>query len=90
MSTWAQIIGMKTAQSEGFIEYFGDQNPTDFELDRDTFSFFAGITASPTDALLLQGSLRYDSPEGFDSETSFQAGVQYTVGWGVAVACELG
>ncbi len=77
-------------QSEGFIEYFGDLNPTDFDLDRDTSGFFAGITASPTDALLLQGSLRYDSPEGFDSETSFQAGVQYTVGSGVAVAANWG
>ena len=77
-------------QSEGFIEYFGDLNPTDFDLDRDTSGFFAGVTASPTDALLLQGSLRYDSPQGFDSETSFQAGVQYTVGSGVAVAANWG
>jgi vitamin B12 transporter len=77
-------------QSEGFIEYFGDLNPTDFDLDRDTAGFFAGVTASPTDALLLQGSLRYDNPEGFDSETSFQAGVQYTVGSGVAVAANWG
>ncbi|MDE0930068.1 MAG: TonB-dependent receptor [Halioglobus sp.] len=77
-------------QSEGFIEYFGDLNPTDFDLDRDTSGFFAGVTASPTDALLLQGSLRYDSPEGFDSETSFQAGMEYTVGSGVAVAANWG
>ena len=76
--------------SEGFLEYFGNKNPTDFELDRDTFSYFAGITASPMEALLLQGSLRYDSPEDFASETSFQAGLQYTLGPDVAVSANWG
>ncbi|MDG2045825.1 MAG: TonB-dependent receptor, partial [Halioglobus sp.] len=76
--------------SKGFLEYFGNKNPTDFELERDTFSYFAGITASPMDALLLQGSLRYDKPEDFASETSFQAGLQYALGPGVAVSANWG
>ncbi len=76
--------------SEGFVEYFGNQVPTDFELDRDTFSYFAAITVNPADAFLFQGSLRYDSPEDFASETSFQAGVQYTFNSGVAVAANWG
>ena len=76
--------------SEGVIEYFGNQIPTDFDLDRNTFGVSVGITASPADALLLQGSVRYDSPEHFNSETSFQAGAQYAAGSGVVVAVNWG
>lgn len=77
-------------ESDGYLEYFGEQNPTDFELDRDTTGFFSGITASPVDALLLQGSLRYDDPEDFGSEISGQAGAKYTFGGGVSLAANWG
>lgn len=64
--------------SEGYLEFFGNRSPTDFKLDRDTTGIFSGITATPLEALLLQGSVRYDDPDGFDSETSWQAGAQYS------------
>ena len=77
-------------ESKGFLEYFGERLPTDFELNRDTIGFFTGITARPIKALLMQGSLRYDDPEDFSSETSFQAGVQYALGAGFTVAANWG
>jgi iron complex outermembrane receptor protein/vitamin B12 transporter len=64
--------------SEGYLEFGGARFPTDFELDRDTTGAFGGISASPLETVLLQGSVRYDDPEDFDSETSWQAGAQYT------------
>jgi len=77
-------------QSTGDVEFFGERSPTDFELDRDTRGVFADLSATPLEALLLHTSLRYDDPEGFDSETSAQAGVKYTVGEGVTLAANWG
>lgn len=65
-------------ESDGYLEFGGARIPTDFELDRDTTSIFTGITATPHEMLLLQGSVRYDDPEDFDSETSWQAGARFT------------
>lgn len=77
-------------QSDGYIEFFGAQSPTDFELDRDTRGVFADISATPLDSLLLHSSLRYDDPDDFDSETSLQAGAKYTLGDGVTLAANWG
>ncbi len=77
-------------QSRGYIEYFGEQNPTDFELDRDTRGVFADLSATPLAALLLHGGLRHDDPDGFAGETSAQAGVKYAVGGGVSLAANWG
>jgi vitamin B12 transporter len=76
--------------SNGYVEFFGERTPTDFELDRDTRGIFANLFATPLAALLLQGSLRYDDPDDFDSETSAQAGAKYTLGEGVTVAANWG
>ena len=46
--------------------------------DRDTTGLFTGITASPHESLLLQGAVRYDDPEDFDSETSWQGGARFS------------
>ncbi|MCB1705024.1 MAG: TonB-dependent receptor [Halioglobus sp.] len=77
-------------KSDGYIEFFGDSLPSDFELDRDTRSAFADISASPLADLLLHASLRYDDPEEFDSETSGQFGARYAVGGGVTLAANWG
>ena len=77
-------------ESEGYLEFPGFPQSTDFDLDRDTNVFFTGITARPVEALLLQGSLRYDDPEGFDSETSWQSGAKYSLGGGVSFAANWG
>ncbi|MAT95131.1 MAG: TonB-dependent receptor [Halioglobus sp.] len=76
--------------SDGYVEYFGSNNPTDFDLDRDTVGLFADVTATPLPALLLRGSLRGDDPDGFDRETSWQAGARVDVGAGVALSANLG
>lgn len=77
-------------RSSGYLEYFGTQLPTGFELDRTTRGAFADLPATPLADLLLHSSLRYDQPEAFDSKTSMQAGAQYTVGSGVTLAANWG
>ena len=76
--------------SKGYVEFFGERSPTDFELDRDTRGVFAELSATPLEALLLQGSLRHDDPDGFDNKTSAQAGVKYTTGSGIVLAANWG
>jgi iron complex outermembrane receptor protein/vitamin B12 transporter len=76
--------------STGYVEYFGDRLPSDFELDRDTRSVFADLSATPVADLLLHASLRYDDPEEFDSETSGQVGAKYAIGKGVTFAANWG
>ena len=77
-------------ESDGYLEFFGDRIATDYELDRDTAGAFAGITGNPVEALLLQGSVRYDDPEAFDSENSWQAGARYALADGLTVAANWG
>jgi vitamin B12 transporter len=77
-------------QSRGYLEFFGARNTTDYALDRDTRSVFADISATPLQALLLHGSLRHDNPEGFESETSAQTGVKYSLAGGVSLAANWG
>jgi len=77
-------------ESKGYLEYFGERLPTDFKLDRDTTGAFAGVSAAPLPALLLQGSVRYDDPEHFDSETSWRAGAKYTVASALTFAANWG
>lgn len=66
-------------ESKGYLEFFGSKLPTNFKLDRSTSGVFADVTSRPTDAMLLRASVRYDDPDDFDSETSMQAGVKYTL-----------
>ena len=66
-------------ESEGYLEFFGDRLPTDFELDRDSVGVFADVTARPLQPLLLQGSVRFDDPDGFASETTWQLGSRLDV-----------
>ncbi len=65
-------------ESDGYLDFFGNRIATDFELNRDTWGIFTGVSATPRDSLLLQGSVRYDEPEDFDGETSWQAGAAYS------------
>lgn len=77
-------------ESDGYVEFFGDRIPSDFDLKRDTRGAFADLSATPLEALLLHASLRYDDPDDFDSETSAQAGAKYAVGGGVTLAANWG
>ena len=76
--------------STGYVEFFGDRTPTDFELDRDTRGAFVQLSATPLSALLLQASARYDNPQDFDSETSLQTGARYAFEHGFSVAANWG
>lgn len=55
--------------------FFDDGIPTDFELDRSTAGLLTSISARLTPRLMIQSSIRYDDSEGFESETSFHAGI---------------
>ncbi len=81
---------MKTARAVAISNTSVSSNPTDYSLDRDTRGVFADISATPLQAMLLHGSLRHDNPDDFDSETSAQAGVKYSVGGGVTLAANWG
>lgn len=82
----------ETGDSEGSLEFGPFLFPTDFSLDRDTASAFIDGSATLGESLLLQGSLRYDDPDDFDSETSVKLGARYrptpnlslTANWGEA------
>jgi vitamin B12 transporter len=63
--------------SRGSLDFGFFQIPTNFELDRSTRGLFIDIHSRPMQALLLQGSLRYDDPNDFDSETSIKLGGSY-------------
>ena len=62
--------------SKGVLDY-GFLLPTDFSLDRSTTGVFIESHARVIPDLLLQGSLRYDDPEDFSSETTAKVGGKY-------------
>jgi vitamin B12 transporter len=52
-------------KSVGYLEFFGARMPTDFELDRDTRSLFADISATPLADLLLHTQPALRRSRGF-------------------------
>ncbi|MDH3599563.1 MAG: TonB-dependent receptor [Candidatus Tectomicrobia bacterium] len=62
--------------SEGSLAFIG---PTDFDVSRDTWAPFFEIQLSLLPGLLVQGGVRVDLPEGFDTEVSPRVGVSYTI-----------
>jgi len=66
-------------ESVGYLEFGGFLLPTNFALDRDTTGLFADLRAQPLPGLTLQGSVRYDSPDNFASETTVKVGGKYQV-----------
>ncbi|QFU75946.1 TonB-dependent receptor [Halioglobus maricola] len=75
----------ETGDSDGYVDFFGLIVPTDFSLDREIKGVFAGVSSAPLDPLLIQASIRYDDPDGFDSETSAGAGVRWQFSSGLAL-----
>ena len=51
--------------------------PTDFELDRKTMALFGDTHTKVTPRLLLEASIRYDNPDDFSGETSFNLGAGF-------------
>jgi iron complex outermembrane receptor protein/vitamin B12 transporter len=67
----------ETGDSVGVLNFGGFELPTDFSLDRSTSSLFMDGHARVTPGLLLQGSVRYDDPDDFGSETTWRLGARY-------------
>ena len=57
---------------------------------RHAWRFCRSFCDTVLESVLLHTSLRYDDPDDFDSETSAQAGVKYSVGGGVTLAANWG
>lgn len=64
--------------SRGYLD-IGFPLPTDFSLERTTDSGFVDLNAQVNERLLLQGSVRYDDPENFDSQTSTKVGLRFAL-----------
>jgi outer membrane cobalamin receptor len=62
--------------SDGSLAFFG---PTNFDVSRDTWAPFFEVQLSLLPGLLVQGGVRVDLPEGFDTEVSPRVGMSYTI-----------
>jgi iron complex outermembrane receptor protein/vitamin B12 transporter len=73
------VLGVNARQQDGknrgFLD-FGFPLPVDYDFSQDTQSAFIEAQHA-MGSVTLEGSLRYDSPEDFDSETSFRLGASY-------------
>lgn len=78
---WANI-GVETkkeqGESDGYLN-IGFLLPTTFNLSRRINSVFINVNGTVADKLLLQGSVRYDDPDGFAADKSIQLGLRYQV-----------
>ncbi len=64
--------------SRGSLDFGGFLVPTNFELSRDIWAPFFEVQFSLIPGLLIQGGVRVDFPEGFDTEVSPRFGASYT------------
>lgn len=78
---WANV-GLESkkerGESDGYLN-IGFLLPTSFSLSRRIDSAFVNINGLIGDKLLLQGSVRYDDPQGFASNQSTQVGLRYEI-----------
>ncbi len=77
-------------KSEGVLDLGIITLPTDFELDRSTTGLFADVHSQLASALIVQGGVRYDDPDGFDSETSLKLGAKYQLNQALAFSANWG
>ena len=79
---WWANLGLESKKEEGTSEGYlniGFLLPTNFDLSRRVNSAFINVNGVLADKLLLQGSLRYDDPDGFASNQSQQIGLRYAL-----------
>lgn len=69
----------ETGDSTGKLDFDFAALPTDFSLDRSTTGFFLDGNTRILPSLLIQGSVRYDDPDDFDSETTLKLGGEYQI-----------
>jgi len=62
--------------SDGSLTFIG---PTNFDVSRDTWAPFFEVQLSLLPGLLVQGGVRVDLPEGFNTEVSPRVGMSYTM-----------
>jgi outer membrane cobalamin receptor len=66
-------------RSTGSLDFGGFPVPTSFSLTRDIWAPFFEVQVSVISGLLVQGGVRIDLPEGFDTEVSPRFGASYTI-----------
>jgi vitamin B12 transporter len=65
--------------SNGHLLVQGFAVPTSFALSRDIWAPFFEVQLAPLSGLQVQGSVRFDLPEGFATEVSPRVGIAYTI-----------
>jgi vitamin B12 transporter len=81
-SVWANIgaeTKRESGDSTGYVIFFGDNLPTDFNLDRKINSIFANINGFINDDFLVQASIRQDDAENLKPKESVQIGTRYQI-----------
>jgi vitamin B12 transporter len=78
------------AESDGYLEYFGVLLPADFALQRNTAGLFANVTTPTNKIWLLQGTARYDDPDGYDAQTTVSLGARYRLSDTVSASANWG
>ena len=66
-------------RSTSSLDFGGFPVPTSFSLTRDIWAPFFEVQVSVIPGLLVQGGVRVDVPEGFDTEVSPRVGASYTI-----------
>lgn len=61
--------------SSGYVEFFGQRLPTDFELQRDSLGVFADARYQHNGGVSVELGVRSDEPDGFSREQTWRAGI---------------
>ena len=69
-------VEIEEGDTKGLLDFGFTQMPTDFDLERTTYSAFAEVEAF-VGSLSLQSGLRFDMPENFSNRISPNIGVKY-------------
>lgn len=70
----------ENGESEGSLEFFGEVFTTDYQLRRDTRGAFADFSYRASNGFIVNGSLRIDDPDDFDSESTGRLGLKLPMG----------
>jgi vitamin B12 transporter len=78
-------------RSVGYVEFApGFEFPSDFRIDRKIVGAFAEVRREKPEGLTLLGGVRWDDPDSTASETTFKAGVLYTLAGGTQLRANWG
>ncbi len=89
---WANI-GAEQREEDGVSEGYlniGALVPTNFELTREITSAFVDVNSQVNNSLLLQASVRQDDTEGFESQTTWNLGLRWSLPKDISLRATVG